>query len=144
MKIKTNIFVHPANGSASSKIILSVITFLQLFMTETLAKRLISIVLVAAGAQNERITELTGLCNRSVRELRKNLKNGEVGDELFHVGGGGRKSKIADIEEFIIEKIETNNYHSQQEIADMVYEERGIKIHQTTVGRLLKKTASKG
>jgi transposase len=113
-------------------------------MTKTLAKRIISIVLIAAGAQNERITELTGLCNRSVRELRKNLKNGEVGGELFQVGGGGRKSKMANLEEFIIEKIESNNYHSQQEIADMVHEERGIKVHRTTVGRLLKKTASNG
>jgi hypothetical protein len=73
-------------------------------MTKTLAKRIISIVLVAAGAQNERITELTGLCNRSVRELRKNLKNGEVGDELFHVGGGGGKSKMANLEEFLYRK----------------------------------------
>jgi transposase len=113
-------------------------------MSETLAKRIISIVLVAAGSQNEHITELTGLCNRSVRELRKNLKNGGSVDELFQVGGGGRKSKMADIEEFIIGKIETNNYHSQQEIADMVYEEQGIKVHRTTVGRLLKKTASNG
>jgi hypothetical protein len=78
MKIRANIFVHPTNGSAASKIVLSVITFLQLFIPKTLAKRIISIVLVAAGAQNERITELTGLCSRSVRELRKNLKNLEV------------------------------------------------------------------
>jgi arginine repressor len=51
---------------------------------------------------------------------------------------------MTNLEEFIIEKIETNNYHSQQEIADMVYEERGIKVHRTTVGRLPKKTASNG
>jgi transposase len=113
-------------------------------MRKTRAKRIISIVLIAARAQNERITELTGLCNRSVRELRKNLKNGEAGDELFQAGGGGRKSKIANLEEFIIEKIESNNYHSRQEIADMAHEERGIKVHRTTVGRLLKKTASNG
>jgi transposase len=144
MKVKANIFAYPTNGSAASKIVFSVITFLQLFMPKTLAKRIISIVLVVAGTQNERITELTGLCSRSVRELRKNLKNGEAGDELFQVGGGGRKSKMTNLEEFIIEKIETNNYHSQQEIADMVYEERGIKVHRTTVGRLLKKTASNG
>jgi transposase len=143
MKRKVNALAQKENRSAASKIVLSIITFLQLFMSETLAKRIISIVLIAAGSQNEYITELTGLCNRSIRELRKKLKNGEVGNELLQVGGGGRKSKMAGLEEFIIEKIETNNYHSQQEIADMVYKERGIKVHRTTIGRLLKKNGIK-
>jgi hypothetical protein len=43
-----------------------------------------------------------------------------------------------------IEKIETNNYHTQREIADMVYDEYGIKVHRTVVGKLLKKTKSNG
>jgi len=87
---------------------------------------------------------LTGLCDRSVRELRKNIKDGDLQKDLLQVGGGGRKGKMKDVEALIIEKIESDNYHTQQEIADMIYAEHGIKVHRTAVGRLLKKTKSDG
>jgi hypothetical protein len=45
--------------------------FLRNMMTETLAKRIISIVLITAGISNDRVTELTGLCDRNVRKLQK-------------------------------------------------------------------------
>jgi transposase len=121
-----------------------IIGFLRNVMTETLAKRIVSIVLIVAGIPNDRVTELAGLCDRSVRELRKKIKEGNAGDGLFHVGGGGCKGKLKDIEGLIIEKIETNNYHTQQEIADMVYNEYGIKVHRTVAGELLKKMKSNG
>jgi transposase len=121
-----------------------IISFLQNIMTETLAKRIVSIVLIAVGASNERVTELTGLCDRSVRELRKRIKDGNTDDDLFHVGGGGCKGKLKDIEGLIIEKIENNNYHTRQDIADMIYDEYGIRVHRTAVGKLLKKTKSNG
>jgi transposase len=116
-----------------------IIGFLRNVMTETLAKRIVSMVLIVAGIPNERVTELTGLCDRSVRELRKKIKAGNADDDLFHVGGGRCKGKLKDIEDLIIEKIERNNYHTQQEIADMIYDEYGIKVHRTVVGKLLKK-----
>jgi hypothetical protein len=74
----------------------SIIGFLRNVMTETPAKRIVSMVLIAAGISNGRVTELTGLCGRSV---------------------------LKDIEGLIIEMIETNNYHIQQETADMIYDE---------------------
>jgi hypothetical protein len=43
-------------------------------MTETLAKRIASMVLIAVGVTNDRVTELTGLCDRSDRELRKKIE----------------------------------------------------------------------
>jgi hypothetical protein len=97
------------------------IGFLQKLMTETLAKRIIGIVLIVVGISNDQVTELTGLCDRNIRELWKKIKGGNVGDDLFHVGGGWRKGKLKDIEDLIIEKIETNSYHTQQEIADIWY-----------------------
>lgn len=129
---------------AAVRMIGKIISFLRNLMTETLAKRLVSIVLIAVGIPNGRVTELTGLCDRSVRELRKKIKDGNADDGLFHAGGGGGKGKLKDLEELVIEKIETNNYHTQQEIADMVYDEYGIRVHRTVVGKLLKKTASNG
>jgi hypothetical protein len=107
----------------ASRMIWKIISFLRNVMTGTLAKRIVSLVLIVVGVPNERVTELTGLCDRSVRELRKKTKDDKADDGLFHVGGGGCKRKLKAIEELSIEKIETNNYHTQQEIADMVYDE---------------------
>ena len=123
------------------KIFKRVIEFMQLVMTQTLAKRIISMVLIAAGVPNNRVTELTGLCDRSVRTLKKAIESGETAD-LFHVGGGGRRSKLMNVEEMIISEINQNNYHSHQQIADMVHEKFKIKVSPFTIRRLLKKTVS--
>lgn len=111
---------------AAVRMIGKIISFLRNLMTETLAKRLVGIVLIAAGVPNGRVTELTGLCGRSVRELRKKIKDGNADDGLFHVGGGGGKGKLKDIEELVIEKIETDNCHTRQEIAGTVYVNTGL------------------
>jgi transposase len=137
---KSGQFDHDVAARMMGKII----GFLRNVMTETLAKRIVSLILIVVGIPNDRVTELTGLCDRSVRGLRKKIKDGKANDELFHVDGGGCKGKLKDIEGLILEKIETNNYHTQQEIADMVYDEYGIKVHRTVVGKLLKKTKSNG
>jgi len=121
------------------QIIKKVLDFFQLFMCVTLAKRLLSMILIAVNVSDNLITELTGLCGQSVRTLRKALIAGNI-DSLFHVGGGGRKRKLADVEDDIIEEINSNNYHSHQQIADMIQEKYGIKVSLPVVSRLLKKT----
>lgn len=116
-----------------------VMKFLGLFLCKTLVKRISSLILIAADVPNVRITELTGLCDRSVRSLKKAVGTGDI-DGLFSVGGGGRKPKLAkDVEESIVEEIENNNYHSRQQIADMILEKYNIKVSLPAVGRLLKK-----
>lgn len=50
-------------------IIKTVLEFLQLFLPITLAKRVVAIILLAAGILVARVTELTGLCNRSTINL---------------------------------------------------------------------------
>lgn len=121
------------------EIIKKVMEFLKIFMPETLVKRIVSMILLAVGVPNVRITEMTGLCDRSVRGLKKSLEKGET-EGLFHVGGGGRKGKLKDIENSIIEEIEKNDYHSRQQIADMIEEKYGIKVTLPVIGKLLKKT----
>ena len=74
-----------------------------------------------------------------MHSLKKAIESGEI-EEQFKVGGGGRHRKVKDIEEAVIEEIEQNNYHSRQQIADMIHEKYGIKISVTTAGRILKKT----
>jgi len=115
--------------------------FLQLFMCETLVKRIMSLILIAVGVPNARITELTGYCDRSIRSLQKAIETGETGS-LFTVSGGGRKCKLQDVESAIVEELENNNYHSRQQIADMIQEKYGIKVSLPAIGRLLKKTKS--
>jgi transposase len=133
----------PTSSIDSGQIIKKILVFLQLFTCGTLAKRLLSMVLIAIGVSDNLITELTGLCGQSVRTLRKSLVDGDI-DSLFHVGGGGRKRKLVDVEDPIIKEINSNNYHSHQQIADMIQEKYGIKVSLPVISRLLKKTGSNG
>ena len=127
----------------AGQIIAKVMSFLQLFMCETLAKRIMSMVLISVGLSNNRVTELTGYCDKSVRTLKKSLQTGEI-SMLFHVGGGGQQGKLVDVEQAVIDEVNKNQYHSRQQIADMVHEKFGIKVSPDTIGRLLKKKASSG
>lgn len=124
-------------------IIKKVIEFLQLFMPLTLAKRVVAIVLLAAGVPILRVTELSGLCDRSTRGLLKSLREGDTPGLLAIKRGSGQRSKTSGLEAEIIAEIGRNNYHTRQQIADMVQEKFHVQISVATVGRLLKKTASK-
>jgi len=125
----------------ANQIITIVMSFLQLFICETLVKRIMCLVLIAVDVPNARITELTGHCDKSIRTIKKSVETGET-ESLFQVSGGGRKSKLQDLEDAIIDEIEKNNYHSRQQIVDMIYEKYGIKTSISAVSRLLKKKGS--
>ena len=125
-----------------TQIVKAVITFLRLFMCETLAKRIVSMLLLVSGIPNKQITELTGLCDKSVRTLKKSIESGEH-ENLFKTNIVGQKGKLADIETEIINEINKNDYSSQQQIADMVNEKYGVKVTQSTISRLLKKNGIK-
>ena len=140
---KKSITKTPEPSIDDKQIIKKVLDFLQLFMCATLAKRLLSMVLMTVNISDNLITELTGLCGQSVRALKKALIDGDI-DRLFHVGGGGRKRKLVDVEDAIIEEINDNNYHSHQQIADMIWEKFGIKVSLPVISRLLKKNGSNG
>ena len=125
-------------------IIKAVIRFLQMFVGEPLAKRIVSLVLITADIPNARIAEATGLSDRSLWMLKKLIHSGDT-DALFVVGhGGGRTGKAKGFEAAIAEELEKNNYHTRQQIADMILEKFGIGMSVSAVGKLLKKTASGG
>lgn len=124
------------------KIVDSICSFLQLFISPVIARRLISAILIIAGVRSSEITRLTGLCERSVRNLKNQLVTGNT-DGLFEVNGGrGRKSKFKDIESQIVEEIEKGNYQTLQQIADMVNDKFDVNVSIMAVSRLLKKTKS--
>jgi transposase len=122
----------------------AIIQFLQILIGERLARRLVSMVLIAAGMPNAHIANATGLSVRSLWELKKSIQSGNI-DALFVVGhGGGRTGKAMGFESVIAEELEKNNYHTRQQVADMIYEKFGIRMSVSAVGKLLKKTASGG
>jgi len=132
---------NPGSQFGAEQIIGKVLIFLRLFMCETLAKRVLGIVLVALGLPDYRVAKLCGLSEKSVGTLKKRLGNGEF-DSMFHVAASGRKRKLADFEGSIVEEINNGTYHTHQQIADMIQEKYGIKVSLPVIGRLLKKTAS--
>ena len=127
---------------ARAKLIREVIEFLQLFIPPSLARRIACVLLLIAGVPHNRVSEWTGSCDRSVRQWRKQIASGDT-DSLLTIGtGAGRKSKFADIESQALEEISKGNYHTQQQIADMVKEKFNIEVSLMAVSRFLKKTAS--
>lgn len=115
-----------------------VIEFLNKFMPQTLAKRVVCIILHVIGVSNIQIAELTGFCIKTVVSIKSKMDEGNI-EELFKISGGGRKSKTSGIENSIIEEINRNQYHSRQQIADMILEKHGIKLSVSAVGDFLKK-----
>ncbi len=74
-----------------------------------------------------------------VRGLRKDMAGGNISGLLTVGGGGGRKAKTADIEDEILAELEKGNYHTRQQIADMIQEKFHISISPSAVGKFLKK-----
>ena len=127
-----------------SLIIKAVVHFLQMFMPETLAKRIVSVVLISIGIPNDRITELTGMSERSIWRVKKAINDGNI-DDAFTLGrGSGRPGNAKGFESEIAKELEKNNYQTRQQVADMIYEKFGITMSVSAVGKLLKKTASGG
>jgi len=111
-------------------------------MSETLAKRIVGLILIAVGIPNERITELTGLSERSVWDIKKAIHGGNIDSLFTTASGGGRPGKAKGIEDAIAQEVEKNNYHTRQQVSDMILEKFGISMSVSAVGKLLKKTAS--
>lgn len=132
------------NSSGNLAAIKKIIEFLQFFLPITLAKRLVAMILLAAGVPTKRVVELSGLCDRSTRGLLKSMREEDIESLLVIKRGSGQKSKISGVEEELLKELEQNNYHTRQQIADMIKEKFQIQISVSAVGKFLKKTASKG
>lgn len=126
----------------SLKVIKAISSYLQLFISPVIVRRIISVILIIAGVRNPKITELTGLSERGVINLKNQLMNDDI-TNLFEIKAGrGRKSKIKDVESQIVEEIEKGNYQTLQQIADMIQEKFEINVSLMSVSRLVKKTKS--
>ena len=95
--------------------------------------------LLVAGMGNEEIVELTGMCIRSVRALRKTMEEQEPTSELFTIKpGSGRKRKTEGIEEQVWQELDTGMYSTHKQVADMLKEKFGIKGSVNLAARLMK------
>lgn len=130
------------SGSISSEAIMdAVISFLAVFMPITLVRRTLSLVLVAAGLDNGTIHRLTGYGHSTIRKLKADMREKSVPD-LLTIRGGGRRAKSSGIEDEILSELESGNYHTRQQVADMIKDKFGISMSVSAVGKFLKKTAS--
>lgn len=120
------------------------IGFLQLFLPVTLAKRLVAAILLAVGMPVKDAVKLTGLCEKSMWTLKKQLREQPVTSLMAIKSGSGRQGKCAGIEQQILAELESGDYRTRQEIVDMIEVKFHIKVSRSCVGRFLKKTASNG
>ncbi len=131
------------DDAAAVIIIKGIISFLELFVPVTLAKRIVCIVLIMSGIPAKRVIHLSGLSERSVRTLRKELSSGDDVSRLLCIqAGSGRVGKAAGIERQIMDELGKGNYHTRRQIADMISEKFHVKMSVSAVGKLLKKTGS--
>ena len=120
----------------------AVVKFLQLFLPATTSRKVVSVILLAAGMSVTEIAEMTGLSSRSVQSTGRAIRDGSISSILSRKKNSGRKRKTAGVEEQIVAELEQGNYHTRQQIADMIREKFQITVSLPAVGRLLKKTAS--
>lgn len=130
---------YVANDSDRITCINVVIDFLKLFIPVTTAKKLVIVILIATGMPITQISQLIGLSERSIQSTGRAIKNGSISDVLIHKKSSGRKTKTANIENQIVEELENGEYHTRQQIADMINEKFKIKLSLPSVGKLLKK-----
>lgn len=116
-----------------------IISFFSTFIPETLVKRAFCIFLIAAGLENAKITACTGYCDRSVREVRKQIKEGKDISEILKISGGGRTSRLEDYADQIIAELESNNYFSRKQVVAMIKQKFDITVSSSAVGRFLKR-----
>ena len=117
----------------------TILTFLQLFLPKTTARKVVCVVLIAAGVSVSQIAKITGLSDRTVQTTGRAVRDGSIGDVLAHKKTSGRNRKTADVGEQILAELEHGDYHTRQQIADMIKEKFQITVSLPAVGRLLKK-----
>ena len=65
------------------------------------------------------------------------MKTNPLSTLLSRKSGSGSVGRLADVEEKIKEELDKNNYHSRQQISDMIWEKFGVRMKRTAIGRYL-------
>ena len=123
----------------AADILQQAIGFLHLFLPVTLAKRFIAVILLAIGMPVKDAVKLTGLCEKSMWTLKKQLREQPVSSLMVIKSGSGRQEKCARIKQQILAELESGSCRTRQEIVDMIEDKFHIKVSRSCVGHFLKK-----
>lgn len=115
-----------------------IIRYLSDFMAETMAMRIVALVLICFKAPVWVITELSGFCTKTVYKLMKLAREGRF-SELFSISGGGRPSKLADIKNQLFDILDSENFSTYKAIVRMIKDRFDINVSVSAVRRLLKR-----
>ena len=109
-------------------IIVSVIGFLGLFRCETIVKRIVCLILLAAKVPRSRISKLVSVSDKTVSFIYDKIVHGNH-EDLYTNG----------FEQSIVDEIEKNKFFSLRQIKEMIRKKYGIDISISGVRRLLQK-----
>ena len=101
---------YEKNSSDASACMKAVIRFLQLFIPETTAKKVVCVILIAIGMPVSEIAEFVGVSERNVQSTGRAVRDGSISSVLVHKKTSGRKSKTADVEEQILAELDNGDY----------------------------------
>ncbi len=123
----------------AGRIVAFLIGFIANFLPITIAQRLAALFFIAADLPIQRICVLTGMCEKTVRKIKRESAVVPLVSLLSIKKGSGRKGDLLGVEEEIKKELNTNNYFSRQQIADMIWDKFRIRIKLSAVGAYLKK-----
>lgn len=115
-----------------------IIRYLAELMADTMAMRIVALVLICAKVPVWVTSELSGFCTKTVYKLQKLAKECRF-SELFSISGGGRPSKLADIKDNLFDILDSENFYSYKAIVQMIKDRFDIDVSVSAVSRLLKK-----
>ncbi len=119
---------------------LMVIGFLVLFIPRTLAVRLVSILFIASGMSNARVSLLVDCSQKTVLKLRRRMGEETVESLMVIKEGSGRKKKAdKTVLEAIVDRVQSGLFSSLRQIADMIKAEFSLTLSCETVSRILKR-----
>lgn len=129
------------------KILKAVVSFLKAVMPERSAKKIVAIVLLAMHVPVKTVVIYSGLQKSCLYKLRNELLTHRSCSDLTKFvmaqcivsKGRGRKNPIKDIEQEVIDHIETCNYYTQAEIQKWIQETYNIHVSTKFLGLFLKK-----
>ena len=138
--IKEIVHNHNNNSSICIKklVILGIIEFLEQYITKIVAIRLLFLMMTVCGLSNLNIKNLLPISYSTILKYVKIIKFRSI-KEFLTIKGGGRKGTLEAIEQDVLDMIDSHNFHTRQQIADMIEEKFDIKTTRYTVGRFLKK-----
>ena len=119
-----------------------IVDYLTNFISDTVARRIIVLILLCAGVPIWTIAELSTFCTKTVYKIQKAAREGRFSD-IFTINGGGRPSKLGDIADKVLDVLEKENFHTYQEVTDMIHDRFGVSVSVSAVHRFLKKNGYK-